>query len=605
MNGNPVNPARRGFLRGKIARARRRWERDSALTRSTPGVLWDVAVSDDGAILVVGDDGCVLRRGADEWLREDANTDLPLHAVCWVSSNEAIAVGWLGVVCDYRDGAWVQVRSPSVANSDSATSQTPLFGLCVAANSDVWAVGDHGRIVCRHDGQWQEHDSGVTENLRAVIELSDGRILVTGANGIRLIGDHDGWTQCVGDSDATLTGLARAQDDVVYAVGARYDGGAGRFQGVFMRFDGHAWHDLELPPDTGRLRDLAIHGEAIRLVGDSGAALEYVDGWFKRLDVETQHDLHAVVNCANDEVLITGDFDTVLRQQLHTDRPVSPTLPRTSVSPWTLVHTHAGTNTLWGVWSDDKGFVIAVGEAGTVVTLQDGHWQQLPAPTTHRLQAVWGSSASNMFCVGEGGMIIHYDGTAWTHMATPGISETLVAVTGFGPHDVFAVGDGGVVLRFDGLQWQRHSSTTQEALYDVWGTDGNHVLAVGDAGVVLRWNGTRWDSFHAGTDHALYGVWGTGLDNIFLVGPSGTTIRFDGSGWSHERAPSRADLLAVTGCAGRPLAVGTLGAAVSRDPVEWRSEDAGLRRNLRGLWSGADGAFAVGDGGVVLQRRHY
>ena len=442
MNGTPANLARRGFLRGRIARASRCWVRESAITRASPGVLWGAAATDNGAVLVVGDDACILRGHTGAWSCEDAPTALPLHAVCWVSTHEVVAVGWLGVICEYRDGTWEHVRG-----GGTRASQTPLFGLCSAANGDVWAVGDHGRIVCRHDGQWHEHDSGVAENLRAVTELSDGRMLVTGANGICLIGDHDGWARCACATDATLTGLARTEDDVVYAVGARYDGPTGLFHGIFMCFDAHDWHDLALPPDTGRLRDVAAHGEAIWLVGDGGAALEYVGGRFELLDVDTQHDLHAVANCTNDDVLITGDFDTVLRQHTCANQSVPPMSAQKPISPWTLAYLHAGGNTLCGVW-------------------------------------------------------------------------------------------------------------------------------------------------------------GTGLDNIFLIGPSGTTIRFDGSGWSHERAPTRADLLAVTGCAGQPLAVGTLGTAVLRDPIEWRNEDAGIRRNLRGLWSGTDGAYAVGDGGVVVRRRH-
>ena len=603
MNGAAVDLGRRGFLRGRSPARARRWSQDDAIGNATNGVLWDVAMESARHILVVGDDGCILHHCDGEWRREDASTGLPLHAVCFDGTGGAVAVGWLGCICEYRDMAWTQVQGAQPAGADTGTSartQVPLFDVCVGGDDRVWAVGDHGRIVYRELGSWRESDSGVTGNLRAVTTLRDGQVLAAGAGGVCVVGDGEDWQRSATGTDATIMGFAHSERERIVAVGARYDGAAGRFRGVLLEFDGEHWSTIELPPDVGRLRGVAREDDGLLLVGDGGAAWRWHRHACKRIDVDTQHDLYAVASVGNGDACIVGDFGTALRPSQHRC-PSKRAATRVERGAWRTVDAVPATETLWGIWGDDKGWLVAVGDAGAALTFDGMQWRRHALPCSHRLAAVWGTSRRNVYTVGEGGTIVHFDGTGWTRMATPGIGEALVAITGFGPHDAFAVGDGGVILRFDGVAWRRQSSGTNEALYDVWGIDGNHVLAVGDAGAVMRWNGRRWDGFQVGTDSAIYGAWGTALDNIFLVGPSGTGLHYDGTRWCRERVPLRADLLAVAGTRdGCPLAVGTLGATVLRDDRQWRADDADGEINFRGVWVGNDGrAYAVGDNGVI------
>lgn len=607
MNQAAADLSRRRFLSGRTTASALCWTRQGAIADVTGAVMWDVAMRDRDNILVVGDDGIVFRYSDGGWQREDPKTRLPLHAVCLTADGDAVAVGWLGCVCEYRVGEWAQVlgaRSTTPPRPCVSIEETPLFDVCVDREGDVWAVGDHGRIIRRTHGQWSECDSGVHENLRAVTALADGRVLAAGANGVAIAGGREGWQCCNTGNDATITGFASVGDDMVFAVGSRYNGAAGSFEGRLLGFDGKDWVQFDLPARIGRLRDVALDAGSLLLVGDRGSAWRWRQSGCERLDVGTQHDLHAVASCAGDATVITGDFGSVLRPARNADPSGKPALVHIEQSPWAVLDAVPGTETLWGIWGDGRGYLVAVGEAGTVLTFDNNRWKRCEVPFANRLQAVWGTNRHNVYAVGEGGAILHFDGTTWSRSSTPGIAETLVAVTGFGVHDVFAVGDGGVILRFDGVDWRRHSSGTNEALYDIWGVDGNHVIAVGDAGVVVRWNGTRWDSFQAGSDSALYGVWGTALDNIFLVGPSGTVVRFDGARWCPERVPLRTDLLAVAGAsAGRPIAIGSLGSLARRDDEQWWAEDAACEQTLRGLWVAPDGvAYAVGDGGRVLRR---
>jgi hypothetical protein len=63
---------------------------------------------------------------------------------------------------------------------------------------------------------------------------------------------------------------------------------------------------------------------------------------------------------------------------------------------------------LWGIWGPDSQHILAVGDAGRILTYDAGTQKVaiLPPPTTRRLYAIWGSSLDDVWIAGEGGLIL-------------------------------------------------------------------------------------------------------------------------------------------------------------------------------------------------------
>jgi hypothetical protein len=63
---------------------------------------------------------------------------------------------------------------------------------------------------------------------------------------------------------------------------------------------------------------------------------------------------------------------------------------------------------IWSIWGPDTQHLIAVGDAGRIMTYDAGKQQVTirPSPTTRSLYGVWGSSADDVWIVGEQGLIL-------------------------------------------------------------------------------------------------------------------------------------------------------------------------------------------------------
>lgn len=612
MTARDAKPfSRRGFFQRLADDSRGRFQHwRQILDKAVDGVLWAAWAANAEHVFAVGDGGAVLHFDGQSWRSQVANTRLPLHAVCGWGTGQALAVGWMGIICRYQDGAWRRVQGGVTDESGqrfvNSRENQPLFGLWTGKSGQAWAVGDYGRIA-RFDGSaWQEIDSGVSTHLRGILGLDDGTLLACGAGGLLLRCRGGRWQAMDSDTGAHLNRLWARSANEIYAVGGQYNVRANRFVGSIHRYDGRRWRTLPGPEvPLQRLRAMAGDAEQIVLVGDRGSIYTLRHDRIETRNSGVEHDLHGVVLLGDDDAVIVGDCGTVLSSAGAAAAGPGETLPDRT-APMNRWHPMSQTLTdrmLWSVWGSGADDVFAVGESGTIIHYDGSRWAAMASPTDRHLHGVWGSSASNVYAVGQVGTILHYDGTRWRQVYQLSVDLTAVAVTGFGPHDIFVVGDEGLILRFDGVEWRRMDGNSKDALYGIWGLDSEHVLAVGDFGTVLRWNGKDWKTFNAGTENFLYSVWGDALDNIYVAGLAGTVAHFDGKRWSLLPTRQRADLLAVAGCAGQtPVVVGTMGSILRFDGKMWNKEQSQNDTSLRGLWVADDGvAFAVGDGGKVFR----
>jgi hypothetical protein len=232
------------------------------------------------------------------------------------------------------------------------------------------------------------------------------------------------------------------------------------------------------------------------------------------------------------------------------------------------------------------GYTSFLGSPQTLTQRWNGTtWSVVPSPTISggsELDAVAAAGPNDVWAVGSraGGLpdfqasrvtlTIHWDGSAWTAVPSPNISNRsheLLDVCAIAPNDVWAVGSwrniGGdyqtLIIHWDGSAWSLVPSPNfpgENNLYGVSGTSANDVWAVGGAwdGVMsrqifLHWDGSSWSQVNGpGGPTACVGCSG----DVLALGPNdvwavGNTIgHWDGTAWSLVPNPDVPDSYGIT-----------------------------------------------------------
>jgi hypothetical protein len=186
-------------------------------------------------------------------------------------------------------------------------------------------------------------------------------------------------------------------------------------------------------------------------------------------------------------------------------------------------------------------------------------WRHMDTGTSYYLQGVWGSSAADLFTVGETAdadptsAMLHFSGQAWTEQLTVP-NQRIEGVWGSGPTDVFAVGfnsisagSGGLLYRYNGTSWTlMEDPPVSDPMYlGVWGSSGSDVYAVGeyfdsqDNSLISHFDGISWTQvvidnpdFQIATD-----VYGTSATDVYVVGyyfpqEAYFVLHYDGLAWT-------------------------------------------------------------------------
>jgi photosystem II stability/assembly factor-like uncharacterized protein len=565
------------------------------LRKHGDGVLWAAAADAADNMYIAGDDGVLLHFNGETWSPEKFPGKHPTHSLC-IANNTVYSVGWLGLICQRIDGIWHRMQG---GESDTGTENLPLFEVAADSSGKIWAVGDQGRVTAFDGSKWKEYNSGTTANLRAVLPLEDGRVLVAGTGGTALLFENGACSSIATNTGCTIVSMAQLGSDSVIAVGGEYDLEAGAFRGRLFLYSDNLWQPIETEIPLPRLRRVRRCGEQLLICGDGGTAFRWTAEGARRLPARLRYDLHDIICLEDAKLLICGDSGCVLQER--TAQPGEKSAPNIEKQRWHTISQGETVRTLRTAWHIGKEQLIAAGDSGTVLHIDGEQIVERTTPQQLRIHGLWGSSPKNIFAVCDSSTILHFDGETWTIAHQGNVDTALLAITGFGPHDIFAVGDSGYALRYDGLMWRHIETGVQQELYGLWGQDSQHLLAVGGGGLVMRWNGERWKSFSAGTDHDLYGVSGSGLARLFLIGLSGTLIRFEDNAWHRDFSGVRSDLHTVAASEGVFYATGSNGTILRNRDGIWEPENSGCDATLQAMAFTDSSIYAVGSGGVVLR----
>lgn len=306
-------------------------------------------------------------------------------------------------------------------------------------------------------------------------------------------------------------------------------------------------------PDVASLQDVVMLGEGRAVaVGTAGTILQQRAGRWTKDDAPTTEDLESVSAYVDAEqgvevLCAAGAAGTILQ--------------RVDEAPWTVVPVST-TAHLFGAWVADPSTCYAVGEAGTIVRVEDG--------------------AARVMVEESLQLRVNPDGTEERYP----IPETLKAVGGGWRDDVVAVGARGAAYHFDGTSWTREDADTSRPLTDLF--SGAGIWSTTTDGVVLYRNGfSDWDadSFRAPAPVFLQGVW-TDWSLLVAVGFAGALfVREDGD-WKSIPLDEELVLRAVSGVVVREasgespavydvVAVGG-GGRIVRGPTALPDPDAGV-----------------------------
>jgi hypothetical protein len=224
------------------------------------------------------------------------------------------------------------------------------------------------------------------------------------------------------------------------------------------------------------------------------------------------------------------------------------------------------------------GLIVAVGNAGTIITSIDGiNWVVQDTPTSYNLKTIsWATTDSPV--VGDGQwtaagdystVLISMDATSWIF----GFTDTFRAAAHNTGIWVF-VGDGGVIYKSSGSQGTtlvQAASATTTNLYDiVYSTVDVQFVAVGANGTILTsQSGTIWATQTSNTSLDLNKIIHDEANNLYIaVGESGIIL-------------------------------------TSPDAITWTIRTSGVADNLYGIaiWpdAGTYSYIAVGDNNAITR----
>lgn len=259
-------------------------------------------------------------------------------------------------------------------------------------------------------------------------------------------------------------------------------------------------------------------------------------------------------------------------------------------------------NDLKGLAMAGPGDLWAVGEAGTILHLENGAWVGYPSGTDQDIHAAWAAGPGDVWVVGDGGTVLRYSGSGFTRIESR-TTTSLRGIWGAGG-EIYAVGEGGTVLRWEGNFFVRKDLPAPyqgRTLHGVWGSGPRQFYVVGEGGLALRHDGWSWPQLQGGGSQDLLAVWGTGED-VYAVGAGGAIQHLRGDTWQVLESPTRGDLWAVWGTpTGDLLVAGAGGVLLRRAGGSW-AEDA-LGRGIRAFGGAGGGIVAVGERGEIFYAR--
>lgn len=272
----------------------------------------------------------------------------------------------------------------------------------------AWAVGQKGTLFAWDDQKgWQSISIGVKTSLRAVFAAREDDAWCIGDAGVILHWDGSNWSRLSSPTSQNLNAIHLGPTNSGWAVGAG---------GTAVHYENGNW-TLVATPTTKTLRGVwtGPKGEAWA-VGDDGTII-YWDGtkWIAD-ERPTGVDLFAIHGTHEDWIWAVGKNGTILRRMY---------------SHWRLFENAPGTTfTLRTVTTDPSGQVWIGGDDGLLwhkPGFGDSAFVTEDIATSSTIYGIGRQHGRRIFAVGNGGTLVSLDGSGWVNEGKLG-TRTLYGV---------------------------------------------------------------------------------------------------------------------------------------------------------------------------------
>lgn len=558
-------------------------------------------------------------------------------------------------------------EGPCSADGWCVVSPLPLAevaGLWSAGPDEVWGFGG-GDVARRRGGVWTRLDFGIDAPILTIDGTGpddvwlltseqlfhfDGQSVVEVPVACRLSADDPAELR-------SLSALAVAGSGEVFVTGApAIDGSAEPAAGT-CRFDGDAWHPLEL---DGAITPCAVtglgleEGQGVWTVGADHVWCGRDSLW----DGDALHRVEGAPPAPTYDVWGSGPDDVWV---------ASGTLWHWDGAAWS----DTGIYNMWSidgaapddVWAaglevlhwdgadwtviDSSAFVglVAVAAAGAgEASVADAGEYNYASPELFRYTAegrtdemtrlsivpgtMWGARSDELWLGGyaerDGGLwpvgALAVGGETWTSVEMPPLAR-VTDLLGFGADDVWGIGyvepakiedpTDSYLLQYDGA-WTLTPAddldlgvaVNRRGLHTISGSSSSDLWFGGtetgvdnvNRGFVAHWDGSTWTHVVAERPSTM---WGLGED--VWIATLTDLQRWDGASWESFPLPDETYVGAITGFATDDVwAAGSNGLLLHWDGASWQSVASGTTATLTSLWgTGPDDLWASGGAGSV------
>jgi hypothetical protein len=113
---------------------------------------------------------------------------------------------------------------------------------------------------------------------------------------------------------------------------------------------------------------------------------------------------------------------------------------------------------------------------------------------TENFFGIHGLNANYVWACGSGGTTYFYNGTNWTQLQIPAVTDIIRHVFVVEVNNVWFCGDAGLCYQYNGTSFVDYSFATPDnvSYYSIWFADPAEGYLVGEGGRLGRWNGTSW-----------------------------------------------------------------------------------------------------------------
>lgn len=413
-------------------------------------------------------------------------------------------------------------------------------GLTDAVQDVKDAAGDITGDVTVQEGV-QPLLPGYTGQINAFCRDQDGNTYAVGTNGYCALVRSGDFLPLGFPVKRDLTSCA-CDGDTLYVAG---------MEGTVFKYDQDGWTNLAPPVSTDILGIGAARG-LVYAVGNKGLILQWTGKDWNTQFTGVDYDLHAIWFNKAAGPFVAGTGGMMLYQQ---------------GDVWMVRQIAFPTSTIYGIYRDPSGLLVAVGTRGLIVTSQNNNTWQVQvtnesADPVRDLYAVYGLGPKAIYAVGAKAAVFKFDGSKWTAAKLKGPYNT--------GQDLFAL-----------AVWTDQDST-------------DRVLAMGSAGKGLFFDGKDFVDAFAGIQSGLRGL-NCGTKSITAVGQNGVVLKIR-DGTISALVPNTTNDINT---ASTHYAVGAKGTILDMGTLTLR-DDCGITSDLYGVIDVANGSMAVGQGGVVV-----